>query len=348
MSEQPNFTPIEAINEYYRLKEIYQSSYYNKYVLPIITKGDKSKKEKRVEYSKLPKHECINCKRNVETIWSSRVDNKENIKYFTAKCGDIQDPCPLDIQINYSLRNPMDKEIGFSLSQIEKIKLRIIKEKNNSLFFKKNVVKIFDSLTEELKLESEHTGFMIETNILKNDNPEKIALLKRNINEFGIGCILPFKAMVSEFNETGNEITLNAAVTFYINEIIPQLKAIQMQKYDVNMVEYDEITNIYKLIQMPTSLESNEFYDKSDDKVVKFNKGIKKVIKKGIRKTRKEGIDGTKQKTRKIKPIQANLVIVGDELEEELEDKGLEDKGLELEDKGLELEDKGLELEDEE
>lgn len=330
MTEQTLFTPIEAINEFYRLKDKYESGYYEKYVKPII-KSNKSKREKRVEYSKLPKHECINCKRNVGTNWSTYTIIKENMKHFKAKCGDNKDPCPLDIDINYSIRDPMDKEIRSGLSNIEKIKLDIIKEKNNALFFGKDVVEIFNKLTEELKAETENTGLVIETNILRNDNPEKDVLLKQAIDEFGKGFILPFKEMIKDFDETNNELKLNQAITFYINEMIPKLQEIQSLKYDVSMVEYDESNTIYKLIQLPNSLESNEFFYSDSDKVVKFIRGVRKEKKK----TRKEEIDvGRKKKTRKIKPV--DEFILEDEEEEIIPDDDIEDK---LESKFRESED---------
>lgn len=320
MTEQSILTPIEAINEFYRLKDKYESEYYKKYIKPIVS-SQKSKREKRVEYSRLPKHECINCKRNVGTIWE--IKKIENIKKFIAKCGDIQDPCPLDIEINYSIREVISKEIRYGIHQIEKHKLNIIKEKNNSLFFNKNVVGTFEKLTENLKLETENTGFLIETNILRNDNPEKYLLLKQTIDEFGKGFIIPFKEMVKQFDETNNELILNQAITFYINEMLPKLKEILSLKYDVNMVEYDDLQKIYKLIQLPNSIESNEFFDSNDDKVVKFIRGIRKATKK----TRKIDLDSNKKKTRKIKPI-AELVledeedeIINEEIGERLENK---------------------------
>jgi hypothetical protein len=311
MSEQTIFTPDEAINEFYRLKDKYESTYYEKYVKPII-RSNKSKREKRVEYSKLPKHECINCKRNVGTLWDINIDTKNNIRYFKAKCGDKNDPCPLDIQIDYAVRESKYKEIIIGLADIEKIKLNIIKEKNNALFFNKDVADIFNKLTEDLKFETEHTGYMIESNILTNDNPEKAVILKQTIDEFGKGFILPFKQMIKEYNETNNELILNQAVTFYINEMIPKLKEILSLKYDVSMVEFDESQNIYKLIQLPNTLESNEYYIKSDDKVVKFIRGVRKEKNK----TRKE-LDTritSKKKTRKIKPV-ADLVLEDEEEE---------------------------------
>jgi hypothetical protein len=310
MTEQTTLTPIEAINEFYRLKYKYESGYYEKYVKPII-RSAKSKREKRIEYSKLPKHECINCKRNVGTIFNIKLDKKEQLRIFSAKCGDIQDSCPLDIQINYSTREQMNTLIKEGLSEIENIKLNIIKEKNNSLFFKTNVVELFNKLTAELKLETENTGFIIETNILKNDNPEKVVLLRQTIDEFGKGFILPFKQMIKDFDETNNQLVLNQAVNFYINEMIPKLKEIMLLKYDVSMVEYDELNNIYKLIQLPNSLESNEYYLPGDDKIVKFVRGVKKQKKK----TRKDDSElNPKNKTRKIKPV-ADLVLEDEEEE---------------------------------
>lgn len=313
MTEQVILTPIEAINEFYRLKDKYENGYYEKYVKPIL-KSNKSKREKRLEYSKLPKHECINCKRNVGTVFSTRNDEQTRTKKFKAVCGDVKEPCPLDIQIEYSLRESMNKLINDGLKNIERIKLDIIKEKNDALFFNVDVVDVFEKLTKELKSTTEDTGYIIENNILRNDNPEKYNLLKEMIDEFGKGFILPFKEMIKEYNETNNELKINEAVTFYINEMIPKLKEIQLLKYNINIVEFDEKENKYKLIQLPNSIESNEFSIKEDDKVIKFVKGIRKEKKK----TRKEEIEiKPKNKTRKIKPV-AELVLE-DEVEEIIE-----------------------------
>jgi hypothetical protein len=195
MTEQNTFTPVEAINEYYRLKDKYENEYYEKYVKQIV-KSNKSKREKRVEYSRLPKQECINCKRNVGTIFNIIIDKKEYIKNYIIKCGDVQEPCPLDIQIIYAIRNQLDILINEGITSIENIKLKIIKEKNNAIFFSKNVVDTFDEITEELKTESNNAGYLIEKNLLINDNPEKKLLINKMIDEFGKGFILPFKEMV--------------------------------------------------------------------------------------------------------------------------------------------------------
>jgi len=309
MSEE-KLNPIEAINEFYRLKDKYESVFYDKYVKPII-KSKKTNKEKRVEFSRLPKHECINCKRNVGTIFNISYDSKEVLRKFMAKCGDLNDPCPLDIQINYSLRERFDKVIDEGLAGVEKIKLDIIKQKNNALFFEKsqNIITVFEKLTANLKKETEQLGYSMEKDILKNDNPERMILLKKSINEFGIGCILPFKQMIHEYMDTNNELIINQAINFYVNEMIPKLKEIQNIRYAVNMVEYDADEQKYILIQRQNPLENEEDCFEDDDKVLKFIKGLRKG-----NKTRKNVEDVFKtNKTRKLKPT---LEIVGDEEDE--------------------------------
>ena len=60
----------------------------------------------------------------------------------------------------------------------------IIKEKNNALFFNKDVVSSFEKITSTLKTETENVGFAIETNILRNNNPEKYELIKKTRIDF--------------------------------------------------------------------------------------------------------------------------------------------------------------------
>jgi len=308
----------EAIDEFYRLKNNYEITYYDKYVKPIIQKKT-SKRDKRVEYSKLPKNECINCKRQVGTIFSISADKDEDgdeiiTKKYIAKCGNISDPCPLDIQIQYAVRQQFDITINDVIKTIEKYKLQIIKEKNNALFNNKSAseaTRDFENIIDKLKNAKENLDFIVELNMLKNNNPEKKMLLKKSIDEFGRGFIVPFKNMIAKYNETNDIPTLKQAVSFYVEEMVPKLKEIQKLKYSVNTVDYVEFYNdnssigdVYMLIQRPNSLEDNEYFIEDDDKVIKFVKGAKQE------KTRKNKEKNT-NKTRKNKPI-TNLVLKGD------------------------------------
>jgi hypothetical protein len=290
--ETQTLTVIEAINEFYRLKNKYETEYYTKYVDEIVKKRKISNKAKRLLFSKLPKPACINCKKHVGTIFTIKNDTKEYVRKFIAKCGDLNNPCPLEIQINYALREQLYNSIIDGSKGIEAIKLDIIKEKNKALFFNEDVVSEFEKLTSDLKLNTELVGFSIETNILRNYNPEKYALIKKNIDEFGKSCIVPFKQLISDYMDTKDETVLNESVNFYVAEMVPKLKKIQEMKYSVNFVEYNRDDDTYKLIQYPNSLEDGEFFIKNDDKIVKFIKGVQKS------KTKKND----NNKTKKLRP----------------------------------------------
>jgi hypothetical protein len=270
----------DAINEYYKLKDKYETSYYEKYIKPIIKAKNKSKREKRVEFSKLPKAECINCKRNVGSIFST-VDNIFN-KTFVVKCGDIKDPCPLNINIMSSKHVTYENEIMTQEKDINKLKVNIIKEKYNIMFgYTEEAAGIdnFTNMSNELKEGTLLIGTVIEKNILINDNPDKEELLKKSINIFGSDYILQFKQMVDQYNETGNTVVMNEAVKFYVNDMIPRLKEIQALKYEENFTEYDTENFEYKLYQRKNNLHNLEYTYDTDSKVVSFVKGLKQPTK---------------------------------------------------------------------
>jgi len=291
MIEEQKLTANEAINEFYRLKDLYETTRYE-LVKPIL-KQNKSKREKRVELSRLPKTPCVNCQRNVGTIFSIKCNTDNYIKMFTAKCGDLNDPCPLDIQIQYSMRETYESMIEEGIADIERIKLEIIKQKNDTLFFKDraDVVSVFENLTEQLKISTENTGLAIETNILINENPAKLSLIRKLVDEFGKEMIIPFKQRIREFMEENNEMILNQAVRFYVDEMVPKLKEIQELKYGINFVEYDKMTDLYSLIQRNNTLQDREHALKSDDKVLKFILGLRKVKPAGSTKSTNNSID---------------------------------------------------------
>ena len=124
----------DAINEYYKLKSKYETDYYNKYIKPIVTSKKKSKHIKRLDYQRLPRAECINCKRNVGSIFIIKKNADELFRQFIAKCGDLDEPCPLNINIEYSERNKLSLELDNVYNQINDAKNKIIMEKNNMMF----------------------------------------------------------------------------------------------------------------------------------------------------------------------------------------------------------------------
>jgi hypothetical protein len=237
----------------------------------------------------------------VGTLFSVVIDSTEAIKRYIVKCGDAAEPCALDIEIQYAIRESMSSNIEEGMSNIEQLKWNIIREKNNAIFFGRNVESAFEQLTEELKTETENTGFMVETNYLRNDNPEKKAMLKRLEKEFGKSYLAAYKTYVNQFEETNDTSHLKHAVELYHREMAPKLKEIRELKYNINSVEYDADTNAFHLRQYLHSLESNEFYFKKDDKLVKLMRDKEKKPPK----TKTLRVQKPLKKNKTIKLVQA-------------------------------------------
>jgi hypothetical protein len=94
MEEKKKF--IDGLNTYFKLKAAYETN-IKKDKTQISKLPGLSWREKRNEYAKI-KHKCINCKRPVGSIFSTKIANGE--RQYIALCGDRKAPCPLDIKIN--------------------------------------------------------------------------------------------------------------------------------------------------------------------------------------------------------------------------------------------------------
>jgi len=312
----------EAINEFYKMKDRYETMYKEKYVNPILKARNLSKKEKRSEFAKLPKPQCINCNRNVGTVFLIKQEN-DFYKKYVAKCGDLSEPCPLNIIIHYGTRFTYENEINKFVDDIEQIKGEIIKEKYNMMFGyvqDEGAILTFEDLSASIKESSLLAGSIIEKNILVNNNPEKAELLKKSIDIFGKEYVLQFKHMIKKYNETGDELIIEDAIDFYKNEMMPRIKEIQELKYEINMVEYDPEQFIFSLRQRKNSLQNLEYAFSKESKVVAFVKGSGQAPK-----TRKNIKSIASSKTRRRKSIMLVEDNENEGLQEEKQE-GLEEE----------------------
>jgi hypothetical protein len=311
--ENEALTINDALNEYYKLKSNYEQNFHDKYIKSILRSKNKSKREKRLEYQKLPKPECINCKRNVGSIFTIKKNKELYFRQFIAKCGDLKDPCPFNIIIDYTQRSELNKELLDHDYDINTIKNKIIKDKNNVMFGYVDQQKAFEMFygdTAELKDITEAAGYIIDINIQLNDNPVKKDLIKTYDDKLGVEFIKPFKEMIKDFDQTGNLRQVNNAVTLYTEELVPLAKTIRDLKYEVCYVDYvdsnnsDDVTeDTYFLIQKKNSLYNLEYTLYGNDEIKSFVKGIDDKSSK----TRKN-------RTRKVRPtIILNEVLEGEE-----------------------------------
>lgn len=278
---------IETLNkhldEFYKLKDQYESEYKKKIVRPISQSATaKSFKEKRKLLRDAPKARCVNCKRPVGSEFSIKYFKEENIlesgRIFTAKCGDTEDPCPLNINIKVQSTVPYQSELTSMETEINKLKKDIIIEKNNLVFGytnKENYGDYFYELTAELEGKVELYNLYL-TNYVKNvENPERQQELKKLIITYGAN-IEQIKVMIKEFDETNEAKIIDNIVSMYINEMLPLSDKIMDYKYHVNMVEVHD--NMAHLIQKRNTIADNEInnniYKKPDEIILQFVTGV--------------------------------------------------------------------------
>jgi hypothetical protein len=283
MVDENKLNVNDSLLEYYTLKHNYEKEYHNKYIKPIIASGF-SKLVKKQRFQELKKPLCINCKQPVGTIFQRKYyqeyNDKSEVIVYTAKCGNILNPCDLNIEIHKSLRESYDKLIKENQEHLNEAQMSIIKLKNKILFLgKKNIneseyINEFEIYKSNILNYSQIIGEYTEQNIMINDNPEEQEKLKNLIISLNQQEIIQFNDYIKEYMNTNNDSILNNAINMYINEIIPKVEEIRKLKYKTMYVFNDDEGN-HKLIQSKYSPEGMNFYDEAVDEVVSFIKGSK-------------------------------------------------------------------------
>lgn len=299
----------EALSDYYNLKQMYEKTHYDKYVKGIVM-SNISKLAKRQKFQELNKPLCINCKQPVGTIFDRKYyDNykdKPEVIVFTAKCGNILNPCDLNIEIHKSVRESYDKLIKENTKIMNDFQMEIIKLKNKILFLgKKNIdeskyVDDFNRYKEQILYYSNVIGEYFEENILINDNPEEKIKLEALISSLNQQEIMQFKDYIRNYLETDDDNQLTSAINMYINEIMPKIKEIRSLKYKTMYMDVDE-NKIHTLIQSKYSPEGMNFYDEDVNEVVSFIKGTKVESTKKSKLEIKENEDGEEKEMEKSK-----------------------------------------------
>ena len=149
----------QAVNEYYALKNRYDER--KKDVIKKIMDAKGSRKDKILK-ARNAVFNCINCGKDGGTVFT-KEDN-----HLKATCGNVQNPCNLDIEILASL-SLSDEEILQTQREMDTAKQKIVEIKMNMLFGYTKEEKSIKEFEENIKI--------IETN---NKNQ---ADLKNNLKE---------------------------------------------------------------------------------------------------------------------------------------------------------------------
>lgn len=292
----------DAISRYYEYKEQYETS-KARIKSQFITRSEMASlswQDKRNKYRQL-KPPCINCKRPVGTIFSTKraAMNDNDVRILKAVCGDDVAPCILNIQISIPITNTYQETISIYKHKINYFKERIIMAKNDLIFgYSKSqneaigAFKVYNNLlSDNLTLLQE---IMIEFEQFSS-NPEKKAQLKLLQTDFYANLEI-YNNYVNNFKTTNDIQFIKEAVTIYLTMISPQVEQIMNLKYSFSSVEYNENDNTFHLYQPVYTLNENQenYPGAANEEIISFE--IVKTFIPIQKRTRRK-----KQQTKNVK-----------------------------------------------
>lgn len=230
-----------AIEEYYTLKNDYDQGYNAKRKSIMSKKTTKQEKRDAVQAIKMP---CVHCKRMVGTIFSSKD------RILAAKCGDINNPCPLNIQIYKGRVTRYDITFQIWLEDhIKEYSETIVKTKLDVLFqyiTEEAAVKIFQETKEELDLYTMGYNIDFQLYLEKTTNSDAQQDLKESIKKL-LQYKNDMKKMLAQYYTTKDNRIFNSIVTTYTTNVIPLADTIRGLKYKYIDLEYNSDDDTYEL-----------------------------------------------------------------------------------------------------
>jgi len=269
-------TLIEAINDYYKLKQQYDDtviSQKNK----ILKNDTLSSKDKRRRFKQLV-YKCINCKQKGGTIFT-------NINgYLKAVCGS-DTPCKLDIEImkgKYNDLRDVNRELTYETDMLQ---INIIKTKLRFLFnliSEETSINDFEYLRNQLSLKSiENYDILIKYNDIFN-NKKKENEIRKNTTQL-IHEISKIKELYKLYLQDNKEPKIKEMVDIYVSVIIPIEEKIRDLKYVEEYVDLNENNNTSDLITKTYTISDLEVEISAYEKL----KGEKLNKKVGVIKSKK-------------------------------------------------------------
>ena len=267
----------EALNEYFKLKNKYETQLAT-YKTKIINKNFLSKREKKIEYSKI-KPKCILCKRPGGTLFTTTyipdTDKSESYRELKAVCGIVADPCNLNIRIHLAKLEMLPEVLENIQKEIKGATSEIIQNKNKLLFGyakTEDVLSTFENVKEYIEnLTAIYQDYLERHNEIV-DNRETITELREATTNSYIE-IQRIRQCILRMNDTGNLHYATEAVEIYKSSLTPLLKKIQRLKYNETFVWFNEYTNDYNLIQNKYSIDNLSFTS-GEDTVIAFDTSL--------------------------------------------------------------------------
>jgi len=279
----------EAIDSYYNYKAQYEAE-KEEIKNNISSKHDDVSWRQRRNIYRKSKPKCINCKRNVGTIFKTEfVEDKTDVnnvdktsRILKAYCGDDAEPCALDIQIMVPYTVLFDKAMTFNKGLIKGLQNSIIKEKNNAIFgySKKNDALNNYQLTNKAlsNVIKDYENFMLLVEFITNNRKKNQTLKETEIAlENNIHLL---REHIEEFNNSGDPSHLDVAVSLYLDEMLEQLNKIESLKYMYQSVEFNTNERSFYLIQQRVNLPNQVYSSLKTTNILKYSVDNENLILK--------------------------------------------------------------------
>jgi hypothetical protein len=256
---------LEAVNEYYKLKDKYESK-ITKDKQKILSITGLSKKEKHARYARVKKL-CVNCNRDGGTLFS----NKNRV--LKAICGVTSSPCKLDIEIQLGEYDSKLNIFDYDKQYKNQSELDIIKIKLDLLFKfieESEAVQQYQN-KKNIYLEEQKDYHSLLTDILMiTDNTTKF----NNLNDSIISLyehVETLKELHKLYNSEEKPEIIKEMIDLYNSKILPNADRIRNLMYAYNNVDEKE-DGTYELIQKPYTLFQLEMNNGNKEKIIKNNR----------------------------------------------------------------------------
>lgn len=212
----------DAFHQYYKLKTKYDDAVHS-------IKKDQHRGLTR----KLVKPKCVNCRQEGGTVFK----NEDGI--LTAHCGNISQPCGLNIQINRGKYESLEELMKQSHEDVKETMERIIRMKLDVLFdfiTQDEVAQKVDSIIKELNEQQEIYAEFRKYYFDVTDNTEKkeeLATIMERIRENEA----KIRDIMAEFSETENRALIDDVLLIYQDNLEPLYKEFALKKYVYRNIE---------------------------------------------------------------------------------------------------------------
>lgn len=257
---------IDALNMYFHMKTRYEDEFLSKKRKAF--KSSKSKKQGKLRAAAI-KPKCINCKRDVGTVF------EKNDKHYTAICGDSANPCNLKIDLYGGYYTTLLDTIYVFKELQDQLKDTIIMQKLDTLMNYVDENQAVKKFKENMSKYSEDSLFVKELvdkydDLYNNANKQeaiakqrsKIYLIKEKIQE-----------LVDEYKKTENREILITAAQLQKEELIPtieQLNRMIAEHIEINIQTSTTRPPIYYLFKNEVALMKNNLLLGEPPRVVHF------------------------------------------------------------------------------